>query len=201
MRTHSIFSLGMAALLALTACGDGSPTDPDGGTQPPPSPPPPPPPPADVVYDLRVGLTRIDAEGDCDDIFTGVDGGEFSYRFQVTWPDGTTDVLDQTSDYPSPGDIVHLGSGGSTISFTITANSEVTSSVGQTVQVQFRASEWDYDLFGNNPFLDSDMSDRNASITHQFKDGAWTNVGTKSIVLGSGGCQVQADYDFIAVKL
>ena len=159
-------------------------------------------------WDVTVTLQRIAVVGACEEAFTDIDGGEFSYIFSVFWADGYVNHIAATNAYPSAAGMRRAIPGTTWTFASPTVKRTITPSPGSVIRVVFRATEWDYDLFGNNPFPDRRMNDRNEELRATFGEGGWTAA---SVPIGPGGvsagmnlrestaCHVRADVDVSAV--
>jgi hypothetical protein len=171
---------------SLLALGLGCATN-DGGTGP--SEPPPP----AASFDVAVTLERITVLGICEELFTDIDGGEFSYTFHVAWPDGGLAYIAATNDYPSATSYRQAGAGTNWTFAVPTVRRTLTPNPGDKVAITFRAIEWDWDAFGNNPFRDSRMNDRRAEFVSTFQGGAWTIQQGAMDLRESSACHVRAN--------
>ncbi len=163
-RMHSI--VAALCLAVLTAgCGGDSPTGPG---------------PAPKTMTLTINFSSIQVIEDCD----GIEGdGDFDFEVLASTPDAITIVDRET---------ITLGPGGKSRSlgrqsFTMDA------SVHPHVDVSFRASELDKDIFGT-VYADARLDHVLGSVDHVYSNGAWSHVGPQSIILGSSGCRVRLDW-------
>lgn len=175
-RVNYFLSLIFASAL-LTACGTSDATSPDDMPDPGPA----------TAAKLQVDFSYIEVVTDCD----GVEGdGDFQFEVftQVIEADG--------SDGEGAGTVLksshNLGDGGRTASigrriYTVTRQS------GSQVWVHFKATELDRDIFGST-FSDSRLNGANNVIKHVFDGSTWSNVGPRTITLGSSGCVVRMLY-------
>lgn len=172
MRTTNISGLSMlVAATLLTACTKDSPTGPMQNIEPPPA----------ATTTLQLDFTNIEAIEDCDGI-----EGDGDFRFDVA-----------TSVSAGGGGKIYgttttLGNGGKTNSlgrktYTVPATD------GQQVTVEFVASEQDKSVF-QVTYNDDRLDGARRTLEHKFNDGEWTNLGPKSILLGSGSCRVRLNY-------
>lgn len=183
-------------LLAAAACS----SDPAGpGTEPPP---PPPPPPAAEFY-LRMEISSIVVREMCDGFPVDVDGGEWSHKLEMRFPGEASITLGETGNFPSASFRKSAGRGTNlAIDQAARIQARVSrSEPGDKVTLTLRATEWDYDILGNNPFPDSRMNNRAATATFSFADGTWPEALAGKLTLqNTGSCIVDVNYSFEAVK-
>ena len=136
---------------------------------------------------LNVALDRIYVEGDCDVV--GINNaGEFEF-------DVTEDVL-ATSQYRRN---VYHGTPkkehGAHVSLShLTRRYEIAEDRVGNVSIGVEASEWDTN-FGGSAIRDADMSERTGSVSHRFSNGVWSNLGSRTLRLGSkSSCRVELRY-------
>lgn len=180
MRTRTLRLVAAAALaLATAACGGGS----DSPTEPSPTPDPtpgPPPAPQQTTLTLDMHYVEVVGDNDCD----GIEGdGDFFFQVMSGAADGVTVWFNRN---------IQLGPAGRTPTLgrrAITVDAEP----GATVSVSIIASEWDKDILGN-VYPDSRMEYESGVVKHVFDGTRWSNLGARSITLGSGGCQVRLSW-------
>lgn len=182
-------------LLLAAACG----SDPAGpGTEPPPPPPPPP-----AAWFLRLEVSSVVVREMCDGFPIDVDGGEWSHRLEVRFPGEPSILVGATSNFPSASFVRNAGRGGS---LALDANAKIIqrqqlAQAGDKVTLTLRATEWDYDIFGNNPFPDSRMNNRSATASLNYADGTWPEAPAGKLTLqNTGSCIVDVNYTFEAVE-
>jgi hypothetical protein len=146
---------------------------------------------------LRVYLYSVTSPATCEDILTGLDGGEFIWRIAVDWPDGTVDELDKTPRYPSLDGYVSVRQ-----NQPYTIDKEVThvmhSKAGDQVTIQVQATEVDFDIFGNNPAPDSRMNAILALSHYSYNAIAGWPLGSHVTWLRPDpACQLRVDYAFL----
>jgi hypothetical protein len=179
-RTRPLALLLAAAL--LTACSS------DGMVQPLPMPEPEPgPAPGPTVTALQIDFNYVEVIRDCD----GIEGdGDFTFVV-VASPSfgGASTVLNRSET---------LGPGGRTAAIgRRTWQTEATS--GKQLTVELRASERDTDIFGRR-YNDSRMDNIARTLAHTFNGKSWSNLGPKTITVGSGDCQVRLHYTATQTK-
>jgi hypothetical protein len=183
------------ALIAAAACS----SDPTGTD----TPPPPPPPPPTVSHLLRLEVTSIVVREMCDGFPVDIDGGEWSHLLEARFPGETSSTIGGTANFPSASSKKSVGRGG-TLALISAARvqSRVRNSVaGDKVTLTIRATEWDYDILGNNPFPDSRMNNRAATATFTFEDGVWPEQPAGKLTLqNTSSCIVDVNYKFEAVQ-
>jgi hypothetical protein len=171
----------LALALAFSACDTlTEPALPEPGDGPGPEPQP-------RMVTLNISMDRIYIEGDCD--VAGINNaGEFEF-------DVNEDVL-AMSQYrrnvyhgtPKKAHGTHVGLSHLTRSYEIAADR-----VGN-VTIEFESTEWDTN-FGGSSIRDADMSERTGTASHRFSNGVWSNLGRKTIRLGSkSSCRVELRY-------
>lgn len=159
----------LVSLAALAAgCGGG-----DGPTGPAPNPESP------STSALTLDFAYVEVIEDCD----GVEGdGDFQFdvRFGPGDPATTERVYGETVNLPPGGTTRVIGE----------RSYEVTAVDGVELSVGFRATELDKTLLGaeyNDERLDGEFG----SMRYVYSNGTWSNLGSRSITLGSSGCQVR----------
>jgi hypothetical protein len=180
MRLHARSTLAaLATVASVSACQDSS-TGPTGPTS-----------------DLTVTLLSVVAIEPCEEFLTDLDGGEFVFRFTVTWPDNSEEVVAQTTGYP---DVTKF--------FTLRRNEPFTSglSAGHTsagdgaIRITFNASEVDFDAFGNNPGPDSRMNNASREEQHSWNGSAWPSGLFSAELNPTSGCSLGAAYRITATE-
>lgn len=152
---------------------------------------------------VSLSVSSIVVREMCDGFPVDANGGEWSHKLTARFPGETSKTLGSTSSYPSASSKKNAGRGAS-LALTSSAriqNRTLTSKEGDTITLTIQATEWDYDILGNNPFADSRMNDRSATKTFEFKDGAWPNVSDGKLTLSNtSSCILDVNYSFEAVK-
>jgi hypothetical protein len=178
----------VAFVLAFAAAGCDSVTAPvdEGGEEPPP------PPPAAVRHEITVTRSAITALEPCEEAFTDGDGGEFAYLVRITWPDGTAATLATTSDYPSANGRVQLLKNQTQTRVTQQTRT-FESRAGMRLDLTMQATEYDFDLFGANPFPDGRMNNARNVATYVY-NGMW-RTGTFDLdVRPNAACHLRMRY-------
>jgi hypothetical protein len=143
---------------------------------------------AQSVY--RLELQRIECLGDCEDITQG--NGDFSYLVLLRSEVGL-ETLAGTAGYPSADLVIRLGTGDS---YTLDAPKifYVRDEAGSSMELTFRATEWDTGLSGDFP--DSRMEDRGATAVYSYNGQSnWIPQGANYITLGSSdACRIRLHY-------
>ena len=172
--THALrLSFIVVFVLALSGCDAAGPEQPGPGPEPGPG-----------NTSIRVDFNYVEAVKDCDGFPLGE--GEFSFGVYARPSFGSSTTV-YTSNQRGFADGQRSGALGQR-EFTTTAVN------GQEVTIEFKASEVDYDIFGNNPFNDSRMSSRTQTTRHTFDGRKWSGSGPQTITMGSGDCQVRLSY-------
>lgn len=182
MRQHVIhraatFACTALAVVALGACGASGPTDP-----------------GPKEYQVQITLQTVASPAICEDVITGLDGGEFVWRVSVTGSDGRTKVLNQTPGFPDLSKFVTLQQDvPKVIDQMVTDTLPALPGTGYSVAVE--VSEVDFDLFGNNPYPDSRMNDATAISRFAYDSLTGFQPGEHStLVKTTAACQFRADY-------
>lgn len=162
---------------------------------------------AAATYRLTVSGMSVTALNTCDDFTQGLTNGEFAIRARAITPSGAQTTLATTTGYPgsttSPRGLNlaknQARSVGSSRTFTLNGAS------GQSLRIQFSATEWDEQIVIFPPSIrwihDSRMSDRSSTRTHSFTSGNFSSLGPNSITIGSSGsCGIRLNYTISAVK-
>jgi hypothetical protein len=151
-----------------------------------------------VNFDLN-GL-RIESLGSCEGLLEGP--GDFVWEASATgttiFADGPlTWFIDRTSSYPDGAFAVELNPGQSARIADGKTTHPIYNEAGSFVQIQFRATEWDYPLLGGAPFRDERMTD--ATVTHTYRwtaGGGWGDAfGVHSVTVGSGSCRLRFHFE------
>ena len=158
-------------------------------------------------FQLTVDRFSVEVLGTCDDFTQGLTRGEFTTRVSVVDSNGTEIYEFETPSYPGdPDRLSALINGGLGQSSTLPGAAERTLSgqAGQSLRVNFRATEWDEQIVIFPPSIrlvrDSDMNDRSTSRTHSYSGTAFTSLGANTLTLGSGDCSVRLHYSVTAVS-
>ncbi len=166
--TASIRSPLAALCLALVAagCGGGGPSGPSDPTP--------------QKATLTLDFSYVEVIEDCD----GIEGnGDFHFTVAVSPPGtGPSEVVYRESPTLGPG-------GKSDVIGRRTYRVDATKDAA--VQVSFLASEVDKSIFGA-VYNDERLDDAYAYTYHSYDSasGTWSNLGPRSITLGSSGCRV-----------
>ncbi|GAB5536938.1 MAG: hypothetical protein Rubg2KO_31870 [Rubricoccaceae bacterium] len=171
-----VFALAISACDTLTEPGLTEP-----GIDPGPEPEP-------RMMTLTLSMDRIYVEGDCD--VAGINNaGEF--EFDVTEDVQTMISYTNRSVYHGTPKLVH----GKHKSLSHLSRSyEIAEDRVGHVTIWFESTEWDTNFGGSN-IRDRDMSERSGSVSHRFRNGVWSNLGRKTIRLGSkSSCRVELRY-------
>ena len=178
------FSTLSLLLVALTISACDTLTEPGlsgpGLTEPLPEPKP-------QMVTLNIAMDRIYIEGDCD--VAGVNNaGEF--EFDVTEDVSATSTYTRNVYHGTPR-LVH----GKHVSLSSRSRDyEIADDRVGNVTIGFEATEWDKN-FGGSDIPDLDMKGRSGSVSHRFSNGTWSNLGRKTIRLGSkSSCRVELRY-------
>jgi hypothetical protein len=164
---------------------------------------PPPPPPAEPTWIVRLEASNISVVEMCDGFPVDVNGGEWTHELTVRFPGETSIVMGGTSGYPNAGAHRNIGRGGAMALNSGQRIQERTKkfSEGNQVIMTLRATEWDFDILGNNPFPDSRMNNRTTSASFTYSDGEWTQVPSGTLTVKNGAsCEVRVSFKFEAVK-
>ena len=157
-------------------------------------------------FQVRVALDGVTAIDTCDDFTQGLTTGEFTVQVRTVLANGTGDTLAETSGYPgNPANLrVYNLARGATQSLSAARSYSLDGAAGQSVRVEFRATEWDEQIVILPPSTrwvpDSDMNNRLGTRTHSYGNGSFSNLGPGSITLGSGDCRIRLNYDVTATR-
>jgi hypothetical protein len=141
----------------------------------------------------NVRLLRLECLGSCEDLTRG--DGDFAYRV-VLRAGAAQRHLAGTEFYPSPDFALRLATGKS---FTLTSlvDFSVRDQNGQVFELEFRATEWDTTILGQDA-PDSRMDDLNsAAFYHYSGQSDWVPEETNFITLGSGECRIRLPYQIM----
>lgn len=176
--------------VALIAACSSDPTGPGGGG-------------GDETYLVSLTVNSIVVRKTCDEFPLDADGGEWSHRVEVRFPGENRITLGTTAGYPSASSKKNVGEGGALALDVIAAEQsrEVSVGAGAEIELRIAATEWDYDILGNNPFPDSRMDNRTVTRTFAFADGSWPDEPSGTLTLqNTGACRVDVNYSFEAAK-
>ncbi len=123
---------------------------------------------------VAVQMRSITALDTCDDVFQGLDRGEFAFRVRLVTADGGQFTAEQSpSDYPgNPSSLrgVSLARNAS-VSLSGEKTYSLPAEAGQFVRVELNATEWDEQIVIIPPSTrwihDSRLDDRGVTRTHQ----------------------------------
>lgn len=181
----------LAAGLVLAGCSS-DPTGPDGGNGG-----------GSAEWAVRLAVSNIVVKQMCDGFPIDVNGGEWTHKLTVRFPGETSRTLGSTSSYPSASAAKNIGRGGN---MALTSSQKVqvrdlVSKEGDKITLTIQATEWDYDILGNNPSPDSRMNDRSVTKTIGYGGGKWPEITDGVLTLKNGSsCEVAVNYTFEAVK-
>jgi len=155
-------------------------------------------------YSISVRAEAVTAVATCDDIIQGSGTGEFATSVRAFPTGGSTQTISQTTAYPGNPDslITHKLQRNASLTLSGSRTFSVVGAPGNTVRVEFRATEWDEQIVIFPPSIrwvrDGDMNDRSDSITHTFGASSFSGLGNRSITLGGSGCQIRLNYSITA---
>jgi hypothetical protein len=157
-------------------------------------------------YRLSLNVQSVTALATCDDVTQGLTNGEFAARVLSITADGERVTLAETREYPGdPGDlrVYNLADGASRsidASRTYTLNGEA----GQSVRVQFNATEWDEQIVIIPPSIrwihDNRLDDATISRTHSYANGTFSSLGPNTLTLGNSSCGIRLNYSITAER-
>ena len=124
---------------------------------------------------VTVQMQSVTALDTCDDVFQGLDRGEFAFRVRLVTADGEQAVAAQEpADYPGNPNKLAVVSLARSAGLTLSQPPYVyylPAEAGQFVRVEFNATEWDEQIVLIPPSTrwihDSRLDDRGVSRTHQ----------------------------------
>lgn len=155
---------------------------------------------AAATYSITVRAESVTAIGTCDDITQGSGTGEFAIRVRALRSVGGTLTVSETRDYPGDSDgpfVVKLSKNAS-FSLSGSRTFQLSGAPGQSVGVEFNATEWDTKIIVIPPRIDnvrdSDMNNRSSTRTHAFMNGGFDGIGSRSITIGNTSCGIQLNY-------
>jgi hypothetical protein len=157
-------------------------------------------------FQLTLVVQSATALNTCDDVTQGLTNGEFALRVQAVTPGGGTTTVVQSSGYPGdPG-----GPRGYNLSANESASLDVTRTFtlqgasGQSLRVQFNATEWDEQIVVIPPSIrwihDSRLSDASTSRTHSYANGTFGSLGPNTLTLGNSSCGLRLSYTVSATR-
>jgi hypothetical protein len=184
------FTIVPTLALVIAACSS-DPSGPGDGT------------PTESTWLVELVVNSVTGVEICDGFPVDVDGGEWTHELTARFPGETTRVLGGTANYPNAAAHRNIGRGGPMLLDQAQRTQTRTKQFadGDEVLMTIRATEWDFDILGNNPFPDSRMNDRSASATFTYAEGAWPQVPNGTLTLkNTDACEVRVSYRFEAVK-
>jgi hypothetical protein len=158
---------------------------------------------------FRVSLTvqSVTALSTCDDVFQGLTNGEFAARVLAVGSNGTQLTMTQTTSYPGNPDnlLVYNLSEGESQSFTAASETfTIRGEAGQSLRVQFNATEWDQQIIVIPPSTrwvhDSRLDDASTSRTHSYANGTFSSLGPNTLTIGNSSCGIRLNYSISATR-
>jgi hypothetical protein len=159
-------------------------------------------------WDVRVDLESFTATETCDDFTQGLDSMEVAYKVAAVLANGQQTVLTDTG-YPGNPSGSNLNGAvrlrqGQVVSLNRSQTFRLPGAAGQSVRIEFRATEWDEQIVVIPPSVrwvrDDRMNDRSSSVTHSYANGSWSRLGNNQIALGGSGCRARIDYRVSATR-
>ncbi len=159
-----------------------------------------------ATFAVEVDVQSVTALDTCDDVTQGLGNGEFAVRVLAVLADGSQFTMSQTTGYPGNPKklkVFELGrnqsqSLGSTRTFTLPGQA------GQSVRLQFSATEWDQQIVVFPPSTrwvpDSHLNNRSASRTHAFSNDSFTGLGPNTLTVGNSSCGMRLNYTVRATR-
>jgi hypothetical protein len=158
---------------------------------------------APPIFQFTINNVSLTAIGTCDDFLQGSGIGEFAARGRIIRTGASTLTLFESPGYPgNPDDLrVYSLQDNASLNLTSSASFNLAGDTGQSVRIEFNATEWDEQIVIIPPSIrfvrDSDMNNRSASRTHAFSGSNFGDLGAQSIVIGNQSCGIRLNY-FIA---
>jgi hypothetical protein len=144
-------------------------------------------------WQVRVIVQRLECLGDCEDFTQGQ--GDFAYSLELATENVTGQILAGTSNYPSSGSVVRLGTNES-VNINRTGEFSTRDADGRLVDLTFRATEWDERL--GSPVVDSRMNDESSTARYQYRANQdWLPNGPNYITIGSSSCRLRLHYTLL----
>jgi len=157
-------------------------------------------------FQLTLSVQSVTALGTCDDFTQGLTNGEFATRVLAVAPGGVQRTIDETGGYPgNPANLlVYNLAAGASASINETEVFTLNGETGQSLRVQFHATEWDQQIVVIPPSVrlihDGDMSDESVSRTHAYGNGTFGSLGPNTLSIGNSSCGIRLNYTMAAVK-
>lgn len=144
-------------------------------------------------WQVRVIVQRLECLGDCEDFTQGQ--GDFAYSLELTTESAAGQILAGTSNYPSANSVVRLAANES-VNINRTEEFSTRDADGRSVELKFRATEWDERL--GSPVVDSRMSDESSTARYQYRANQdWLPNGPNYITIGPSGCRLRLHYTLL----
>ena len=159
---------------------------------------------AAASYRLTVSGLSVTALNTCDDFTQGLTEGEFYLRARVITASGGQRTLFQTPGYPGSASQFRglKFARNQTRTFGGSETFTLNGAPGQSLRIQFNATEWDTQIVLIPPSTrwvqDGRMSDRSGARTHAFQNGSFSRLGPNSVTLGNSSCGIRLNYTISA---
>jgi hypothetical protein len=156
-------------------------------------------------FSVRVALDGVTALDTCDDFTQGLTNGEFAVQVRAVLADGSIFTMVESPGYPgNPSDLRVFNLARNETQSLSNARTFTLDSPGESVRIDFRATEWDEQIVIIPPSIrwvpDGSMNNRLGSRTHAYSSNGIGNLGPSAITLGSSGCQIRLNYDVSATR-
>lgn len=158
-------------------------------------------------FRLDVTAQSVTALSTCDDVTQGLTEGEFTVRILGIPPSGSSVLFFETPEYPgNPNNLqgFNLAQGASG-SINATRTFTLDGALGQSLRIQFNATEWDEQIVLIPPSIrwipDSRLNNASTDRTHSYSNGTFTSLGPNTLTLGNSSCGIRLNYTISATRL
>jgi hypothetical protein len=161
---------------------------------------------AAALFNVALAVQSVTALSTCDDVIQGSGAGEFGVRVLAVTPGGGQVTMSTTTDYPGdPDELRGLSlSSGQSSSLNANRTFSIRGETGQSLRVQFNATEWDEQIIIFPPAIrwvhDSRLSDASTSRTHAYANGSFGSLGPNTLTLGNSSCGIRLNYSVSATR-
>jgi len=159
-----------------------------------------------ATYRFTVRADTISAWGTCDGLTQGSSKGEFAYQVAALRNGTNPTIVSETRSYPgnSSNPFVLELAELSPVTLSDSAQTTAAGQEGQSIDVVFRATEWDTKVTIIPPSIsyvrDVDMDDLSRTRNHIYQNGSWSDMGSKMLTIGNSTCGIILNYFISAVR-
>lgn len=157
-------------------------------------------------FRLDVTAQSVTALSTCDDFTQGLTRGEFAVRVLGIPPSGSSTLFRETTGYPgNPNDLrVFELADGASANLNETRAFTLDGAQGQSLRIQFNATEWDTQIVVIPPSIrwipDSRLNNASITRTHSYSNGTFSSLGPNTLTLGNSSCGLRLNYSISATR-